>query len=150
MNHALLLAHLAGVIIWIGGMFFVLACLRPVVHDLQPQQRAPLMAAVLGRFFGWVGLAVVLIWASGATRLAQLGMAGAPAGWHAMLLTGTIMTVIFIVIRIRHFNRLRDHLARADFPAAGACLERIRRLVQINLMLGALTIVFAKWPSLGL
>ncbi|MEZ5654066.1 MAG: CopD family protein [Burkholderiaceae bacterium] len=150
MNAWLLIAHLLGVIVWIGGMFFVITCLRPVVHDLQPQQRAPLMAAVLGRFFGWVSVAIALIWASGLARLAQVGFALAPPGWHAMLLTGTIMTVVFVVIRTVHFRRLQDALARGEFPAAGASLERIRALVQLNLLLGAATIVFAKWPTLGI
>ncbi len=150
MSAALLVAHLFGVVIWIGGMFFVLACLRPVAHDLQPQQRAPLMTGVLGRFFGWVVVSLVLIWGSGLLRMGQTGMAAAPPGWHAMMLTGAVMTVIFVVIRLGHYRRLRDHLARGDYPAAGAALERIRRLVLINLVLGVVTIVLAKFPTLGL
>lgn len=142
----LLVMHLAGVIVWLGGMFFVLACLRPSLGELQPQQRAPLMLGVLDRFFAWVSLAILFIWASGLTRLAQVGMAAAPLGWHLMLALGAVMTVVFLVIRLRLHGRLRAQVARADLPAAGGTLERIRRLVLLNLVLGALTVVAAKVP----
>ena len=39
----LLFLHLAGVIVWVGGMFFAYFCLRPAaVRVLQPPQRLPL------------------------------------------------------------------------------------------------------------
>jgi uncharacterized membrane protein len=52
MNRLLVLIHLLAVIVWIGGMFFAHVCLRPVAAaQLQPPQRLPLLAAILGRFF---------------------------------------------------------------------------------------------------
>ena len=57
-----LLAHLLGVIVWVGGMFFAHIALRPAAAELlQPAQRLPLLAGALGRFFKWVAWSIVLI-----------------------------------------------------------------------------------------
>ena len=42
MRSILLLLHLSGVIVWVGGMFFAHFCLRPVAAlQLPPPQRLP-------------------------------------------------------------------------------------------------------------
>ena len=62
MNPLLHLLHLAGVIIWIGGMVFAHVCLRPVAaSQLQPPQRLPLLAAILARFFALVTVSIAVI-----------------------------------------------------------------------------------------
>jgi LPXTG-motif cell wall-anchored protein len=84
-HSVLVLIHLSAAIVWIGGMFFAHFCLRPVAAtQLQPPQRLPLLAAVLGRFFMFVGLALLLLWGSGLIRFAQVG-AAIPANWFAMM-----------------------------------------------------------------
>lgn len=132
--------HLIGVVVWVGGMFFVLYCLRPAVLDLQPQQRAPLMISTMGRFFNYVLAAVILIWASGLLMVIPLGMKAAPPGWHIMIACGALMTILFLVIRFVLFPKAVAHGARADMPAAAIVLDRIRLFVHINLALGVLAI----------
>ena len=66
--------HLLGVIAWIGGMFFMIACLRPAAGVLDPPQRVVLMRAALRRFLDVAGLAALLVLASGAW------MIGTPSG----------------------------------------------------------------------
>lgn len=44
--------HLLAVIAWIGGMFFMLACLRPSLGVIDGAARPQLMSAVMARFFG--------------------------------------------------------------------------------------------------
>jgi uncharacterized membrane protein len=144
MKALLHLLHLAGVIVWIGGMFFAHFCLRPVVaSQLPPPQRLPLMAAVLGRFFAAVALSVVVIVVSGLAILLPAGMANAPLHWHLMLATGLLMAALFAVVYGLHYPRLRAAVAAADWPAAGAALNGIRQLVATNLGLGALTVAIA-------
>ncbi|UCE31396.1 MAG: CopD family protein, partial [Burkholderiales bacterium] len=126
------------------GMFFAHHCLRPVVAEqLQPPQRLPLMAAVLGRFFGFVALALALIWASGLGMMTGVGFARAPVAWHLMLLIGLLMTIVYALIVGRHYRRLRTAVAAQDWPAGGEALGAIRRLVGVNLGLGFLVIVLA-------
>ena len=144
MNTVLLFLHLTGVIVWIGGMFFAHFCLRPVVTEqLPPPQRLPLMAAVLGRFFKVVALAVVVIVLSGFVRMGAMGFAHAPVHWHVMALLGSVMAVIFVVIYFVFFPQLKAGVAAQAWPVAGAAMNRIRQWVVVNLLLGGLTVAVA-------
>lgn len=143
MNRILVLLHLAAVIVWLGGMFFAHVCLRPVAAaQLQPPQRLPLLAAVLGRFFAAVGWALVLLWGSGLLRLAQAGGTG-PWSWHAMAGIAAAMTAIFVWIVARHHRPMRAAVARQDWPAAGTAMNSIRPLVLLNLVLGFVVVAVA-------
>lgn len=143
MNRFLVLLHLAAVIVWIGGMFFAHVCLRPVAAaQLQPPQRLPLLAAVLGRFFVVVGWALLLLWGSGLVRFAQVG-AAIPWNWHAMAGIGSAMTIIFGLIVLRFHRRLLAAVASQDWPTAGAAMNTMRKLVLANLLLGAVTVAVA-------
>lgn len=143
MNRLLVLLHLSAVIVWIGGMFFAHVCLRPVAAaQLQPAQRLPLLAAVLGRFFAAVGWALVLLWGSGLLRLAQSAGAG-PWNWHAMAGIAAVMTAIFVWIVVRHHRPMRAAVAVQDWLAAGAAMNAIRPLVLLNLVLGFVVVAIA-------
>lgn len=143
MNRFIVLIHLLAVIVWVGGMFFAHVCLRPVAAaQLPPPQRLPLLVAVLGRFFAAVGVALLLLWGSGLVRFAQVG-AAIPAHWHAMLGLGSVMTVIFAVIVLRFYRRLRAAVAAQDWPQAGKAMNSIRLLVLVNLILGFATVAVA-------
>jgi len=144
MRTFLLFLHLAGVIVWVGGMFFAHFCLRPVAAEqLPPAQRLPLLAAVLGRFFVAVALAVVIILLSGFASLKMTGFALAPLHWHAMAGLGLLMAAIFAAIYFRLYPRLQAGVAAEDWPAAGAAMNSIRQLVVTNLLLGGLTLAVA-------
>lgn len=143
----LLLAHLAGVIVWIGGMFFAHFCLRPVAAlQLPPPQRLPLMTAVLGRFFKAVAISVLAILGSGFAMAAISGFAGGTMGRHLMMGIGVAMALIFAVIYLQLYPQLRARIDAGEWQAGGSVLDRIRRLVVVNLGLGALTVVVAMVP----
>jgi uncharacterized membrane protein len=144
----LLLAHLLGVIVWVGGMFFAHFALRPAAAaTLQPPERLRLMAAVLGRFFTWVEWSIVLILASGVGMMSVLGgargMFAVPAYIHAMLGIGLLMMLLFGHIRFALYKRLAAAVAAGDWAAAVPVLGRIRLLVGINLGLGLVVVVIA-------
>lgn len=143
MNRVFVLIHLAAVIVWLGGMFFAQVCLRPVVAvQLPPPQRLPLLAAVLGRFFGVVSWALLLLWGSGLARFAQVGGA-IPPHWHVMAGIAAVMTIIFGLIVLRFQRRLRAAVAGLDWPGAAAAMNAIRQLVLANLLLGFVTVAVA-------
>lgn len=144
MRQLLVFIHLAGVIVWVGGMVFAHFFLRPVATEqLPPPQRLPLMAGVLGRFFAAVAMAIAAIIGSGLVLMLGAGFAGSPWHWHFMLSNGLLMTVIFMVIYGIRYPRLKQAVAAADWPAGGAAMNGIRQLVVINLVLGTLTITVA-------
>ncbi len=144
MHSLLLLLHLAGVIVWVGGMFFAHYCLRPVATaQLPPPQRLPLLAGVLGRFFLAVAVSIVAILVSGFAIMGAIGFGQAPIHWHVMSGSGLVMAAIFGIIYFLYYPKLKVGVAAQDWPTAGAAMNRIRPLVATNLLLGALTIAVA-------
>ena len=129
--------HLAAAIVWLGGMVFVLACLRPVaITQLQPSARLTLLSAVLVRFFALVAASVAVLLVSGILMLVTTGMSNAPAGWHWMLGIGLLMFMIFGHLYFGPFKRLKRAVARADWPRAAVHLASIHLLVVTNFFLG--------------
>lgn len=136
-----LCVHLLSVIAWVGGMFFALACLRPALGDLEPQQRGPVMLGALRRFFNYVLGAIVLIWVSGTALYVPIGAKYAPAGWHAMIAIALIMTILFLVIRFLVYPKAVTAVSAAQLPVAANALNQIRILVLVNLALGILAVI---------
>ena len=140
----LLLIHLSGVVIWVGGMLYAHQCLRPPAAQLlEPPQRLRLWRQVLGRFFVWVWVAVLAIVASGLAILLPVGFPTAPPRWHLMLGLGSVMIAIFVYVVRSPYAALRIAVDSEDWPAGGAALGRIRQLVGVNIIIGATTIAVA-------
>ena len=139
----LYLLHVLSTVIWVGGMFFAHQCLRPVAAvQLEPPQRLKLWRGVFARFFPWVWTAVFLLIGSGMMLILQMGgMAAIPVHIHVMAGIGYLMAGIFAFIYFRPYAQLHRAVSAEDWPAAGAVLNRIRRLVGINLSLGLANIV---------
>ncbi|HTH40609.1 MAG TPA: CopD family protein [Rhodocyclaceae bacterium] len=140
--HALLLfLHLTAAVVWIGGMFFAHFCLRPAaLATLEPAQRLPLWRTVFARFFPWVNIAIVLLLISGGAMLVSSGHTSLPPGWHAMIGIGSLMVVIYLVVRLGPYRAFCQALERNDLPAAATAQNRIRLLVATNLTLGILVL----------
>lgn len=147
MMHSLLLfAHLLGAIVWLGGMVFAHFILRPtVVEQLAPPQRLSLMSAALGRFFRWVAVAVTAIVASGGVMMARVGFAQAPVAWHLMTSIGLLMALIFLMLWLSLYPRLRAAVAAQQWAAAAVVMNRIRMGVWLNLCLGVASVAAAAW-----
>lgn len=136
--------HIAGVVVWVGGMFFAYVCLRPTaVAVLEPPQRLQLWQGVFARFFVWVWIAVALIATSGLWMFGRYGLAAAPPNLHLMMGSGFAMIAIYIYVATVPYPALTRAVAAGNWPAGGAALNRIRQMVAINLTLGVLTIGIA-------
>jgi len=136
--------HLLAAIAWLGGMFFAYFCLRPAAAELlAPPHRLPLWAATFARFLRYTAIAVGVILASGLTLLAQAGFAGAPWAWYLMAMLGLVMAAVFAHVYLGLYPALRAACAASDWPAAGAALDGIRRLVALNLVLGLCAVLAA-------
>ncbi|HTH61703.1 MAG TPA: CopD family protein [Paraburkholderia sp.] len=143
MGHAIAVAlflHLLAVAVWVGGMVFAHFCLRPALEDLSPQLRLPLWESVSGRFFNWVGAAVLVILITGGFLLMQFG--GAHATWplHAMAGIGLLMMLIYGHIRFALFPRVIRAVQAQRWPDGARAVGTVRRLLVINIVLGVVTI----------
>ncbi|GAA5172002.1 DUF4149 domain-containing protein [Viridibacterium curvum] len=138
--------HVLAIIVWVGGMVLMHFIVRPTVAELlEPPQRLPLMARLLGRFFAWVTVAVVVVLVTGVAMMRLIETGGpTPAVYlHVMMGIGIVMALIFGWIRLSEYPRLRHAVSTAALPVAAASLSRIRRLVALNLALGVLTTLIA-------
>src|SRR5579875_3846608 len=134
----LLVLHLLGAVIWVGGMFFALAVLRPSLAAVPAEYRLDLHLQVLRRFFLVIWHAMPVMLGTGFAMLYVVygGFAGAQWNVHVMLLLGLIMSAIFVGV---FFGPWR-HLRRTRSPAL---VDRIRRLIQVNLVLGLIVVIVA-------
>jgi uncharacterized membrane protein len=140
----LLLLHLLAAIVWLGGMFFTLFCLRPAaLETLPPPQRLPLLEAALRRFFRFVAAAVLLLLGTGLALWLRVGLAQAPPGWHVMATLGLVMALVFAYLRALPYRHFRAQCSSAAWPEAARALDRIRHLVAVNLVLGVGAVIAA-------
>ena len=137
-----LAVHVLCAVIWVGGMFFAYIVLRPSLSVLEPIQRIALHTQVFRRFFLVVWHAMPLILLSGFAVLFGLygGPAAAPWNVASMMLLGLIMSAVFLLIVFGPYARFRRTTDRAT---AAACIDRIRKLIGVNLVLGIVTVVVA-------
>ncbi len=144
LRQLLIVLHLLSAILWIGGMFFAYFCLRPAAAEvLDPPKRLPLWVSTFARFLPYTAAAVVVLLATGAALLAGPGLRQAPVGWHIMLSLGLVMAAVFAYVYGVLYPRLRTGCEASAWPAAAQVLNRIRRLVALNLVLGVCTVVAA-------
>lgn len=149
--------HLLSVIVWVGGMVFVLFILRPALGVLAVPQRLALMQAVLARFFHAVLVGAGLSMLSGVWMMyrvagqgAQIGVSSPmPVEWLVMAVLGTLMVLIFGYIRVLCYPGLVVAVAAQDWPAGATALARIRRWVMVNLILGVVTVAITQAGVVG-
>jgi uncharacterized membrane protein len=134
--------HLLGAIVWVGGMFFALAVLRPSLAVLEPALRLALHREVFRRFFAIVWVVIPVMFATGLAMLFGFydGFRGAPWTVHLMTVLGIVMTAVFLAIVRGPWRALQSPETNAT---AAASLTRIRTLVTVNLALGLLTAIVA-------
>ncbi len=134
----LLVLHLLGAVIWVGGMFFALTVLRPSMAAVPAAQRIDLHMQVFRRFFLIIWHVVPVMLGTGFAMLYLIygGFAGAQWNVHLMLLLGLIMSAVFVGLFFGPWATLR----RTRDPAS---VDRVRRLIQINLVLGLIVVIVA-------
>ena len=144
-NTALIALHVLAAVLWVGGMFFSLFVVRPVLLSLQPPERLRIWSLMLSRFFVFVGIAITVIVVTGYLLVMARygGFAGAPGYVHAMHLLAWTMAALFIWLLVFPFRNMRQQLALGEYAAAAGELNRIRHIVTINLLLGVVVIVTA-------
>lgn len=133
----LLLLHILSAVVWVGGMFFAHQMVRPSVAPLDPPVRLALWRRIFERFFSWVWIAVILLLASG---FAMQGLGVNSLHVQIMEGLGLIMMLAFAHLYFAPWRRFRSAVDGADFPAAAAQLNQIRRIVEFNLALGIIVV----------
>lgn len=148
LHDALRTLHLLAAVLWVGGMVFAHFFLRPALATLEPPQRLRLMREVLRRFLSGVGVAVLLLLASGAWMIGRVEMQAArggadfdwPLSWLLMTGLGLVMSAVYVHIRFVLWRRLAAAVDAEGWADAAAALAGIRRWVAFNLALGIVVV----------
>ena len=138
--------HILAAVIWVGGMFFAYNALRPAAAQvLEPPLRLELWVQVFRRFFLWVWLSVAVLLLTGYWMLFQYFGGFESAGMHIHIMhgLGILMVLIYMHVFFAPYRRLRQAVIVQDYPLGGAQLNKIRKLVGINTVLGLLVITVA-------
>jgi uncharacterized membrane protein len=146
---ALKASHLLAVVAWVGGMFFVLVCLRPASLVLPAPERVRLLHAALGRFLAVVAWSAAVALATGAAMTALAWQAAVRAGlafnvpldWLVMSGAFVGMALVFLHVRLALFPRVGAAMAQGLWQPAAVALGRIRAEVLVNLVLGVFVVV---------
>ena len=132
--------HQLATVIWVGGMFFAHVALRPATKQtLKGVERLNLMQGVFRRFFPWVWICVITLWATGAWGYAAKGIGGVHV--HLMMGLAGLMTAIFIYIFFVPYRKFKLAMEHEDFGHADAKLSIVRGLILVNLLLGVVTLL---------
>lgn len=134
--------HILCIVAWVGGMFFAMVVLRPSVAALEPAQRVALHNRIFRRFFLviWHVMPIALITGYAMVVGVWGGFSALPWNVNLMQLLGLIMAAVFLVIVFGPYRRFRAAVSTAR---AAEAIERIRKLIMANLVLGVITIVVA-------
>jgi len=142
---AFLALHILSAIIWVGGMFFAYQCLRPVAAQIiEPPLRLQLWSGVFSIFFKWVWVSIAILLISGHGMIALLGgFSNIGVHIHMMLGSGYLMMAIFGHLYFNPFRKLKNAIAKENWPEAAEQLNKIRLIVAVNLTLGLITATIA-------
>ena len=129
--------------IWVGGMFAAYLCLRPAAGSLEGPQRLQLWRNFFAKFFPWVWVSLLLLLASGYWMLIANfgGFKGAPLYINLMQALGLLMGLLFVWLFHGPWLKFKRAVDAKDWPAAGAHIGQIARIIQINLPLGLIVVV---------
>lgn len=144
--------HVLCAVVWVGGMVFAMAVLRPAAHEaLEGPLRLALMAGVFRRFSRVLWHVVPILLLTGWAMLFGFYRGFGASIWHVHVMhaTGLVMTAIFVFIALVPWRRMRAALAAGNRPAATAALDTIRKGVLVNMLIGLATVVVASWGRFG-
>ena len=137
--------HTLAAVIWVGGMVFAYVFVRPAAGALDGPDRQTLWRGVFARFFPVVAVCVGILLVTGYYMMfaAHGGFIGAGLHIHLMQGLGLVMMAIFGHVYLAPWRRFRGAVDAGDRPTGAQQIERIRRLVGLNLTLGLIVVALA-------
>lgn len=145
----LLVLHVLGAVVWIGGMLFLGLVLTPVLRNRPPVERAVLLNVVGQRFLkvAWAALAVLLL--TGPTLWAIRAFQVTPLLVSKLILIGVIL--FFSLLHDFLIGpRLVAHLKRGDQGEETIRLRRwVALLARINVFVAILVLILGIAISRG-
>ena len=132
--------HLLCVVLWVGGMAFLLLTLRPSASAIDPSARLVLQGAVFRRFFRTIWQVMPMAIVSGLLLLILL-YSHQKMPWEVMVMQtgGVLMAAIFIGMVLVPNKRFQAKLAAGTATAEDAV--PVRRLIWLSLGIGTIVLI---------
>jgi uncharacterized membrane protein len=139
--------HCLAALLWVGGMFFAYVVLRPTAAQLDAPIRLQLWHGVFQRFFPWVWLSIATLLLTGLWMVIEVfgGMAQVGKYIHMMIGIGSLMILLFFHLYFAPYKKLGLYVKSSSWQEAGIQLNRIRRIVGINLLFGLCVVFIATY-----
>ncbi|HAO93058.1 MAG: hypothetical protein A2X93_00630 [Deltaproteobacteria bacterium GWC2_56_8] len=139
--------HLSSVVVWVGGVFFIIFVATPSSRQTLGQDAGKLMGAVSKRFTPLANYSILVLAITGAALVLEGYFSGAvPVEGNRSLILSAKVILGFGMIAV-HFYRglfLGPRIARTEAPAKKTTLQRLSvNLVRLNLALGAIIMLLA-------
>jgi uncharacterized membrane protein len=132
--------HLLCVVLWVGGMAFLLLTLRPSLSAIDPAARLVLQGAMYRRFFRTIWQVMPMAIVSGLLLLILL-YSHQKLPWEVMVMQtgGVVMAALFVGMVLVPNKRFQAKLAAGTATAEDAA--PVRRMIWVSLGIGALILV---------
>jgi len=137
--------HVLAAVIWVGGMFFGYVCLRPALGILEPPARMRTLRGTMQNFFAWVSISIVVLLLTGywAVSASYAGFSGLPLHINIMQGTGWVMILMFGHLYFAVWPKMQRAVDNEDWEEAVRRHNTIKRIIEINLTLGIVTVLIA-------
>ena len=139
MIHGFVLAlHIVGIVVWLGGLFFVTFIAAPSVGRLDAAAARAFWRHLLSRFLVFGGASLVLVIATGVAMVFLVfgGYAHIPGLHRVNMMIGIPAIALFGYVAVVPWRRLRRACDAGDEVSADRSIRLARALVAAALMLG--------------
>jgi uncharacterized membrane protein len=135
--------HILAAVVWVGGMFFAVVCLRPALGFIDPPLRLRIWSGVLSRFFRWAWASAAVLLITGVWMVFGFfhGLKHVGVHVHIMLGLGIFMMLLLAHVYSAPYKRLKRLIAQSNWPEAAKQTNQIRWFISVNLALGLLVAV---------
>ena len=133
--------HVLAATLWVGGMFFAYACLRPAVASIDVPVRVQVWERALRRFFRWVWISAAILFVTGFWMF----LGEKIRGTHVQLMMGLgiVMMLLAAHVYFAPYKRLRRFVIVHNWQEGAKQINQIRLFVAVNLGLGLTVIAIA-------
>jgi copper transport protein len=147
LNVAADVLHMVAAAMWMGGLLLLIRGAFPATRDLTPDARARALAPVVARFSDLAVIAVAALVGSGVVRAwtevrALRALVDSSYGIALLLKVATFLPILALGFINNRWTKPRivRAVAEGDPADAGGPLRRLRRLVGVEITLGAVVI----------
>lgn len=141
--------HQLGIVILIGGMFFLLLVLRPASRDMGTgEERLLVYSHFFKHLFRWLWFALLLLWVSGVGKIFLSGYHHLPLQVRVMAGAGALMTLFTLLAHFAFYYQMDEAMAAEHLPRAAKRGSRVRKIMAVNLLIGLVVVVLGVFGPL--